>query len=278
MASTSIRRSGIDVSKWQGRIDWAMVKAAGVQFALLRAGYGDTISYPQQIDSTFEYNYKECKRLGIPVGVYWYSYATTEAMAVQEAKACTAALKGKCFEYPIYYDVEELRIFKTGKTNQIIKAFCDEMEKWAWVGIYIYRNAVQQYLSEYTRTRWALAIAEYSSQLHYSGQVGVWQNSSTWRVSGIAGNVDHDWCYVDYPTLIKQKGKNGYSPTPKEVRVAAKVPLDLYFSKDGKPPVDVQYVVNQQCTIDKTMKIGNKTYGHVKGRDSWLDMSLVKQV
>ena len=70
-------RSGIDVSVWQGNIDWQKVKNAGVEFALIRAGYGDTLSYPYQIDTKFEYNYKECKRVGLPVGVYFYSYATT---------------------------------------------------------------------------------------------------------------------------------------------------------------------------------------------------------
>ena len=209
--------SGIDVSKWQGEIDWQRVKNAGVQFALLRAGYGDSLSYPYQIDETFEYNYAECKRVGMPVGAYWYSYATTEEMARQEARSCIAALKGKLFEYPIYYDVEEMRIFQTGRTNEIIKAFCGEMEKAGyWVGIYIYRAAAQQYLTERTRTRYAMAIAEYGSKLNYDGPYGIWQNSSTWRVDGISGDVDHDWCYVDYPKLIKERGKNGYpKPAPK---------------------------------------------------------------
>ena len=85
--------SGIDVSKWQGRIDWQRVKNAGVQFALLRAGYGDSLSYPYQIDETFEFNYAECKRVGMPVGAYWYSYATIEEMARQEARSCVAALR-----------------------------------------------------------------------------------------------------------------------------------------------------------------------------------------
>lgn len=205
--------SGIDVSKWQGKIDWAKVKAAGVQFALLRAGYGDALNCPSQYDPTFEYNYSQCKRYGIPVGVYWYSYATNEVMAIQEAKSCMAILKGKQFEYPIYYDVEEMRIFNTGRTNEIIKAFCDEMEKWAWVGIYIYRSAAQIYLSETTKKRYAMAIAEYSSKCNYTGQYGIWQNSGRWRVNGINTDVDHDWCYVDYPTLIKEKGKNGF-PAP----------------------------------------------------------------
>lgn len=269
--------SGIDVSQWQGVIDWTKVKP-NVDFALIRAGYGDTLSYPKQVDKQYARNYSECKRLGIHVGVYFYSYATTTAQAEREADACIALLKGKQFEFPIYYDVEEMSIFKSGKTNEIIKAFCDKLEKAGyWVGIYIYRAAAQKYLNDYTRSRYAMAIAEYSSQLHYSGQYGIWQNSSSYAVSGIGGRVDHDFCYVNYPKLIKEKGKNGYKAT-KNYRVAAKVPTDLLFSKDGKPPVDVQYPTGQQCTIEYTVKVGSETWGKVKGRDSWANMADFKRV
>lgn len=274
-------KSGIDVSKWQGKIDWQKVKNAGIEFALLRAGYGDTLNYPSQIDATFEYNYSQCKRFGIPVGVYWYSYATTVEMAKQEARSCKALLKGKQLEYPVLYDVEEQRIFNTGKADEISQAFCFEMEADNfWVGIYIYRCAVQTFLSERTRTRFTMAIAEYGPKLNYSGPYGIWQNSSTFRVAGINGDVDHDWCYVDYPKLIKEKGKNGYPlPSPKEeFRVEAIQPLDLFFEKDGRPPIDYQYEVGRQCTIEKTMKIGNEIWGKVKGRNSWLNLSQVKKV
>ena len=208
-------RSGIDVSRWQGTINWQKVKSAGVEFALLRAGYGNSLAYPYQIDITFEYNYKSCKAVGIPVGIYWYSYATNEAMAIQEAKSCIAVLKGKQLEYPVFYDVEEMSIFRTGKTDQIIKAFADEMIKAGYVvGVYIYRSAAQGYLNDYTRNTYEMAIAEYGPRLNYNGPYGVWQNSSTIRIDGINGNVDHDYCYKDYPTIIKQQGKNGYSATP----------------------------------------------------------------
>ena len=136
--------SGIDVSKWQGRIDWQKVKNAGVGFALLRAGYGDALSYPAQIDETFEYNYSQCKKVSMPVGAYWYSYATTEAMAVQEAKSCIGAPEGKQYANPTYYDVEEMSIFQTGWTDEISKAFCEELEKAGYrAGLYIICSAVQ---------------------------------------------------------------------------------------------------------------------------------------
>lgn len=248
-----MQRSGIDVSQWNGKPNWQKVKASGkVEFALIRAGYGDTLSYPKQIDTQFEYNYTECKRVGIPVGAYWYSYATTPEMARREAQSCLALLKGKRFEYPIYYDVEEMRIFKTGKTNEIIKAFCDEMEKAGyWVGIYIYRAAAVQYLSDYTRTRYAMAVAEYGPKLNYTGQCGIWQNSSTWRVDGISGNVDHDWCYVDYPELIKERGKNGFPKPAEKVTVTKDTPIvqlegtakkgSTYTIKEKKTVCGVQY-------------------------------------
>lgn len=264
-ASNNIVRSGIDVSKWQGKIDWAKVKAAGVQFALLRAGYGDTLSYPKQLDPTFEFNYKECKRVGIPVGVYWYSYATTPEMARQEARSCIAALKGKQFEYPIYYDVEEARIFATGKTNEIIKAFCDELEAAGyWVGIYIYRCAATQYLSEYTRERWAMAIAEYGSKLNYSGQYGIWQNSSTWKVSGISGNVDHDWCYVDYPKLIKERGKNGYPKPAQKVTVTKDTPIVQF---EGTAKTGSSYTVREKKTVCGVQYARVTDKGWIAGKD-----------
>ena len=223
--------SGIDVSQWQGTINWAKVKEAGIQFALLRAGYGDCLSYPNQIDWQWEANYKNCKSVGMPVGAYYYSYATTVDAAKREAQSCLSLLKGKQFEYPIYYDVEEMSIFRTGRTNEIIKAFADVLEQAGYyVGIYIYRSAAQSYLNETTKNKYSMAIAEYNTQCYYTGKYDIWQNSSTTRVNGINGNVDHDYCYVDFPAKIKAGGFNGYTksaqpnPTPKPTPTPAPKP------------------------------------------------------
>ncbi len=98
-------KNGIDVSEWQGVIDWEDVKASGkVDFVILRAGYG---KYASQKDKQFERNYSECKRLGIPVGAYWYSYAVTEKEAKEEASACLEVLADKKLDYPLYFDLEE---------------------------------------------------------------------------------------------------------------------------------------------------------------------------
>jgi GH25 family lysozyme M1 (1,4-beta-N-acetylmuramidase) len=171
-------KSGIDVSQWQGTINWSQVKG-NVDFALIRAGYGDTLSYPKQVDWQYAANYAGCKANGIPVGVYFYSYATTTAQAEREADSCIALLKGKQFEYPVYYDVEEFDIFRSGNTNAIITAFCDKLEKAGYfVGLYICRSALQTYVSKQIRERYAIAVAEYGPSCNYDGPCGIWQNTS----------------------------------------------------------------------------------------------------
>ena len=98
---------GIDVSKWQGEINWSKVKNSGIQFAMLRSSFGWGASYN---DNFFEYNYKHAKEVGIAVGAYHYSYATTPEEAVKEADFCYSVIKGKRFEYPIAYDMEDNKV------------------------------------------------------------------------------------------------------------------------------------------------------------------------
>ena len=116
---------GIDVSQWQGDINWGAVNA---DFAILRAGYGKVKS---QIDTKFEQNYKNAKAVGMPLGAYWYSYAMSANEAREEAKVFIDIIKGKQFEYPVYFDVEEAKTLALGrdKVSEIIIAFLEEMEK-----------------------------------------------------------------------------------------------------------------------------------------------------
>lgn len=208
---------GIDVSQWQGHnIDFNKVKAAGKKFVLLRAGYG---KYTSQKDPTFEGNYKRAKAAGLYVGVYWYSYAKTVADAAAEAKACLAVIKGKQFEMPIYYDFEETSQFAKGKAfcSEAIKTFCDTMEAAGYfTGLYIYRAALQNYVTKEVAQRYALAVAEYGSRLNYNGDVGVWQYAGdAGRCPGVSGACDLDKCFVDYPSEIKAKGLNGFTKSTK---------------------------------------------------------------
>ena len=204
--------NGIDVSKYQQTVDYNAVKKAGKSFVIIRAGYGKEIS---QKDPYFEANYKAAKAAGLDVGAYWYSYAKTASEAIEEAKVCLQCIKGKQFEYPIYYDVEEFNVLSLGKekVSEIIKAFCGYLEQQSYfVGLYMSRYYVMNNTTDEIQKSYALWIAEYNSECKYSGcgTVGMWQSCGQGSVSGVNGNVDLDTAYIDYPSIIKAAGLNGY--------------------------------------------------------------------
>ena len=124
---------GLDVSEFQGNVYWEKVKAAGYQFAMLRAGYGFNT-----IDPQFKRNASECNRIGLPIGVYWFCYALTPEIARQEADGCLKAISGYRLDYPVCYDIEQASVnyaaqngvaFTPETVGKIVQNFCDRMEK-----------------------------------------------------------------------------------------------------------------------------------------------------
>lgn len=201
---------GIDVSKFQGDIDFKKVKASGIDFVIIRAGYGRETS---QKDVKFEQNYKNAKAAGLKVGAYWYSYADSVEDAKKEAAACVSVIKGKQFEYPIYFDLEEKSQFDKGKEfcSNLVKAFCNALEKAGyWAGLYCSTYYLNNYITDEVAKRYAVWVAQYNDECTYKRPYGMWQYSSEGKVNGISGNVDMDYGYVDYPKLIKAKGLNGF--------------------------------------------------------------------
>lgn len=213
-------KKGIDVSRHQGNINWGHVNA---DFAIIRAGYGREVS---QKDAQFENNYAGCKSNSIPVGCYWYSYALDVEDAKKEAKACLEVIKGKTFEYPIYFDVEEADQANLSKTQMsaIVKAFCDELEAAGyWVGIYSYASFLKAHISPEVRARYAVWVAHTGvNKPNYDGDYGMWQYSHTGRMNGIQGDVDLNYCYLDYPTCIKNAGLNGFKKKSSDKKPTAK--------------------------------------------------------
>ncbi len=225
---------GIDVSVHNGKIDWQKVKAAGIQFALMRAGFGKLVS---QKDERFEENYAGAKAAGIPVGVYWYSYATNVSEALEEAKACIEVIKGKQFEYPVFFDQEEKAALDTGMKNcsAMVRAFCGQLEiAGYWAGLYTSRAFLQSHIEDDIKTRYTLWIAEWGSKLNYNGAVGIWQNSEKGSVSGITGDVDTDISYSDFPARIKAKGLNGYGKQPDKPPEKPETGITVEMTIDGK--------------------------------------------
>jgi lysozyme len=203
---------GIDVSHWQGAIDWARVKAAGIQFAIIKAGGSDAGFYT---DPRWEENYREAKANGIAVGAYYFvgPACTSAEDGKADAERFLAQLKGKQFEYPVYMDVEATSASaKFGATEAAI-AFCRALESAGYfAGIYSSTySGFRDRMDDSKLTPFTHWVAQYASKCTYGGAYGIWQYSSSGRVNGINGNVDLDVSYQDYPSIIKAGGFNGYS-------------------------------------------------------------------
>lgn len=213
--STKIK--GIDVSEWQDGIHWKNAKVDGVVFGMLRAGYGSALKYPEQFDARFERNYQWAKEAGVNVGAYWYSYAATADQADDEADAFIHALKGKQFEYPVAMDVEE-----TCVTTAAVKRFCHRMEDAGYyVMIYANLDFLNNRLDMSQLTDFDVWCADWSSSCGYS-RAGIWQYTSDGSVNGINGRVDMNYAFLDYASVIKDAGLNGYSK-PSDTSTEAEV-------------------------------------------------------
>lgn len=201
---------GIDISKWNSFIDWQEVKSDGVQFAMIREGYGK--KNPNQIDKRFKENYNGAKAAGIPVGVYHYSYADSVADAKAEAQFCLENIKGMQLEYPVVFDLEDKEQLKLNNRQRtdIVKAFCSEIEKNGYYAmLYVNLNWYNNYLIKDEIKRYDLWIANWHVDKP-SVECGIWQYSDCGKINGINGNVDLNISYKDYPSIMKSKGLNGF--------------------------------------------------------------------
>lgn len=201
---------GIDVSKWQGKIDWAKLKNTDVQFAMLRCGYGKTQG---QHDEFFEENYKNAKANGIPVGAYHYSYAKSAADAKKEADYCLSLIKDKTFEFPIAFDIEDKsqQDLPNNIISDIIKTFCETVENAGYyVSVYAnlwwYNNKIGTEIPKKYDT-W---LAQWSDAPTLKSDFGMWQYTSGGSVDGIQGRVDLNYAYKNYPNIMLYNGLNGY--------------------------------------------------------------------
>lgn len=222
---------GIDVSSYQGNPDWAKVAKVGVKFAILR------IHQKAGVDSSFEYNYKNCKSNGILVGGYKYSYALTPAQAIDEAEAVIEVLNERGLDFPVFYDLEWSQQRSLGKqaVENIAVSFLTRIKKAGYkVGIYCnldwYNNVLTDVLKQYDC--W---IARYPASDNGSVQerlrpsVGVgWQYSSKGKVPGISGNVDMNVFYKDYRDS-DQKGEVTVSKT----KLQKFTELGDYYASNG---------------------------------------------
>ena len=223
-------KKGIDISYCQPKVDWQKVTA---DFCIIQIGGG---AVRRQKDTMYESHYAGAKSRGIPVGAYWFTWARTVAEAEEEADLCISLLKGKQFEYPIFLDLEQEAIYKTGKANvsAIIRAFLSKVEKAGyWVGLYCNPDVLVHYCEADIPKRYSIWLAQWDVSAP-TYPCGIWQ-PNTAQTAGFPEPVDQDICYIDYESQIKAKGLNGYGkPEPTPAPTPAKDTLDITIAFGGK--------------------------------------------
>lgn len=211
-----MKEFGLDLSKHNGDLNFTAIKNAANNFVILRAGYGNSVS---QKDTKFEEYYKSAKTAGLKVGAYWYSYALTPSEAIIEAKCFYEVIKGKQFEYPVYFDIENRDHHKGASNAELVKMcqnFCDFMEsKGYFTGVYANTDWFTNYISGLPKGRYDEWEANYGSndgtlqnvKLRRSPRIH--QFTSNYKIG--SKRLDRNISYFDYETVIKDKGLNGFS-------------------------------------------------------------------
>lgn len=203
--SGAIKR-GVDVSAWQGKVNWTKVKADDIDFAIIRCGFGsdekDKNGKPtrKQDDSQWMRNVSECERLGIPYGVYLYSYANSEKKARSEAEHTLRLLKEANAnpDYPVYYDLEDDIVSAAGNKNIVkyAKIYCEEIEKAGYeagiyANLYWWNDKLGAIASDRTFDNYEKWVAQYNYRCDYkAAKYRIWQCSSSAYIDGIDGKVD----------------------------------------------------------------------------------------
>lgn len=248
---------GIDVSVWQGDFNFNQAAQEGVKFAILRGAYN------LSKDTRFEDHYNKAKAAGLNVGVYHYTMATTVEEAKREAQfLLDNVLAGKKFELPIYFDIEDQVHKKLSRqqVSAITRAYLEYLEsRGYWVGVYSSKSFIDSYLENDIKQEYAMWIAQWNTECTYQGQYGMWQfggETNYIRSTQINGQtVDQNYMLVDYPTLIKNRGKNGYGSNTSNVKkqeLATTVKTYTVVSGDNLSSIAARFriTVSEICELN----------------------------
>ena len=223
----------IDVSTWNGIIDWEKVYKSGVRYAMIRSSFG--VENPNQIDNKFVRNIENAIKAGVKCGIYHYSYAKSAAEAKKEADFCLKTIKNYKIDLPVAFDIEDSSQTGLGKDalTNIVIAFCDKIKSAgympmlycnpSWLNSYLHKNKL---LGKYDLwlAHWGVSAPSYNC--------AIWQYSENGSVPGISGSVDMNWIYKDYistkPATTKPVTKpSNVKKTDYSVKVTAQVGLNV---------------------------------------------------
>ena len=190
---------GVDISEHNGSVNFSTLKNNGVEFVIIRLGYGS--NYTNQDDKRFAENVKKAEAAGMPWGAYLYSYAKNTSMAKSEAEHALRLLKGKTPLYGVWYDVEDPQLSGVDvvATSQ---TFCDAMENAGYyAGIYASLSWLNGSLNSSKLDKYDKWVAQWNSSCTYKKAYGIWQYTDKLVIGG--KNFDGNWAYKDYPSIIK---------------------------------------------------------------------------
>lgn len=245
----------IDLSTWNGSVNFNSVKYSGVTTVLLRVGFGREVS---QKDNRFEEYYKGVKAAGLKIGAYWYSYAESVADAEREAKACLSILNGRSLDYPVYFDMEESWQTTYGKATLTAMAerFCEIIRAGGYsAGVYANANWFSNYLNySYLSSKYSIWLAQWAGS--YSFYCDIWQYSESGSVSGISGNVDLN-------AIIKEPSKSA-APSGSITATATVSDVQRWLNKvyNAKLEVDGIYgALTKKAIVKGLQNVLNVKYG-----------------
>ncbi len=253
----------IDISVWNEITSWNKI-ADSVDAIILRIGSSSTANKAMREDKKFASHYENAKSKGLPVGCYYFSAATTVQESVKEAELVLEILKKyNCkMEMPVYYDMEtdaQVRLSQSAATA-VARAFCETIEKGGfYTGIYCNKFFARDELYAHQLADYHFWIAQYANKCTYEGPYGMWQYSETGSVPGLYGDVDLDYCYYDYPQIIKNLGMSGYDkgedkPTVKPSFEFKKID-DFAFNDDNTIIYGIESQMTTQAFTEKYIEL-----------------------
>lgn len=251
----------LDASRYQGDIDWEKALEDGLDGAILKTVSTNYTEFGGlYIDPYFERNYAECKRLGIPVGAYYYTYAQDKNYADKELALFKKAITGKTFELPLVVDVEDnlLKPLSANALTDLVEYAAKTIQDWGcYAMVYTYLNYQNTELNMARLAKYDLWLAAYRDVRPTYPAHSIWQYTSSGSMKGVNGRCDLNHCYKDFPTIIKNAGLNGFSKAePSKLKAEDGAVVIGYMSKGDVITISTKL---DDMGVDHSIKDGHIT-------------------